>query len=220
MGIDEGDRGAAPESDRTLGVSAGGRRPPYTKRELDRVIARDHRAVAEFVAYIGPILRGVIRHVLAGQGLSGEGEEDLLQELLCELFEDDAAALRAWDASRGRALENYLRRLAWMRAIDKLRKKRRELLFDETALVALADDTTGATGPEQEGDLAAQLIDRWQQECKPDERRFFEMAFLEGRSADEIATELGLTHPVIYTRKRRMKQRLAAILDELSRRRG
>lgn len=177
---------------------------------LAEVLAGDPSAIRLFYREYGPLLLEVIRRVLRRCGRADESE-DCLQVVFLELFSDNARALRKWRPELGRGLRTYLCVLANYRSRAWLRR-RQPLTLTDAELQRLAE-ASPELGLEQEGHLILdEFVTRLKAECSPEEWRLFVLCFLEDRSPEEIALQLGMNVPAVYQRKRRLRLRLEALL--------
>lgn len=183
-----------------------------SKQDLAPVIAGQESAVRRFVQELSPSLRGTVRRALKGRG-DEPTVDDLLQDLYCEMFRNQARVLQSWDPALGRSLRGYLCCLAQYRTIAWLRRQRPTPMSDEelaklrTApheLLAGADDLPRmdellelASAELSEGDLALlQMV-------------------LAGLSMEQIAQQLGISKGAVYQRWSRLCRKLRELWERL-----
>lgn len=136
--------------------------------------------------------------------------EDLVQQVLCHLFEEDARALRAWDPDR----EGSLSLKAWVafvttnRVLDQVRVKKQ---FDRQH-VPSEPETLEQAGPDRP-DASVEAEDLWskiQREVLAQQselgRRLFQWLIVEDRTNAEVRGEVDLSDDAIYQWRRRLRQ--------------
>ena len=197
----------------------------FTTRKslLARVLEGGEIPWREFYATYKPLI------LLCGDdcGLAAEEKEELVQNVMCEIFQKDIIGkydpdhvpddvVFKHDPARGR-FRHYLRKIIRYQAIRLLRDRRKKgVPFDENA-------TT-----DEEGCIDAGLDNSWDEEwrrhvlnmtlaelkgrIKPEHYLAFEMYALQNRSVQEVAEFLGLSVAAVYT----IKSRCIATLREIA----
>lgn len=182
-----------------------------------RVMAAQDREISEVVAVEGSRLRNFIRKRVPDEA----DVEDILQEVFYKLVEANRLLMPIEHVT------GWLFRVARNRITDLFRKKKPELLADETAslengeLLAIEDLLPSPdAGPEalyfrtvlldELGDALEEL---------PDEQREVFIAHeIDGRSFKEISAESGVNVNTLLARKRyavlHLRERLQSIYDE------
>lgn len=189
------------------------------ENELQAVIRGERQAVRDFIREFGPMFRQVVRQRVVGAWR--EREEDLLQDILTELFAHNARVLRAWDAQKGRALKTFLKVFAHQRTIDWLRRQRRsgrEEPTEDAALLRRAD--ADQDEPHEAPDWLEPLLTRFRSECSAEDQRIIELSYIDDLSVREIAVILNLTEANVYQRRHRIKLRMLKLKQELSEKRS
>lgn len=197
-----------------------------TSDRVERVLAGEHAAVTEFVTTVTPILRRALAGYLVRQRGRALGRnvrqevDDLVQQVYLALFEHDGRALRAWRPDGGRSLEVFVARFALFQAASILRTGKlspwTESPMDEADLMGLAalqalDPLAGL----DERQLVARLRERLQAELSAADLHLFHALYVDDRDVDGLCQELGINEPALYQRKRRLRQRVLQILEEL-----
>jgi RNA polymerase sigma-70 factor (ECF subfamily) len=177
----------------------------------ERLIARDEQALVELVETATPWLLAVAQAMLQDQ--------DDAEEVVMEAFRT------VWQnipqASEGHAgLMPYLLRVTRHRAIDQLRGRRRR----ERKLSAMVSHEGTAPTPPVEPDEAG--LPGWHVHTQvhsaldglpADQRAVIQLAYFEGLTQSEIATELGIPLGTVKTRSRlafgRLREALAGLKD-------
>ena len=150
-------------------------------------------------------------------GLSEADAREAAQDALADFAQEIRAG--RYDAERGR-----LR--AWLFTIARTRAARRKLRVaqeagarGESALAQLPDDHTLSALWEEQWRRAL-LVRAWAElrekaQLDPSTLDIFEALTVEGRSADEVARERGMTANAVYQAKFRAMEKLRAILARL-----
>jgi RNA polymerase sigma-70 factor, ECF subfamily len=155
---------------------------------LDRVHARDQRAMTDLFDRYGSMVYSVALRVLKDTGQA----EDVMQDVFFHLWENP----RAFVPSRG-SLGAWLLVVARNRAIDALRRRRPS---DPVEDVVLPSKTNLASEAECSVmmERVRVVIDR----LPSDQQRSLQLAFFEGLSHSEIAAQTGDPLGTIKTRIR------------------
>ena len=162
---------------------------------LDRFAStRDGDSFAELVRRHSGMVYGVCRRVLQDRSLA----EDAAQETFLHLCRQPAAV--------SESLAGWLHRVAHRKAVDLVRREVSQARRAETA--ALPAGEAPAAGEEPAWATISPKLDEALQEL-PDEARAILIAhYLESRSQQELAQELGLSQPTV-------SRRLAAAVAQL-----
>ena len=189
-------------------------RPPIlSDEELAAVIAGDEGAIRVFVRRLTPSLLGAIGRYSNGR-LRPEDQQDLLQDIVWEIFRDDSAILCRWTPAKGRSLERYLAVLAERRTIDRLRQHDRELPTDAEQLTAKADAAVPVPPPPPAPWLD-EVLAAYRAECRGDDWVFLEQ-MLSDVPAKDAAKLFKMTAPAVHKRRQRVRDRLREIWKSLS----
>ena len=155
---------------------------------IKRICSGDDTAMADMYDRYSGIVYGVALRVLG----DASAAEDVLQEVFLQLWRNP----QAFDADRGK-LPAWLAVIARNRAIDHLRKRPPE---DDI------EDLPISTGVDLENEaaqrLAVEKIRGVLSQLPKEQRRALEMAFFEGMTHTEIATNTGEPLGTIKTRIR------------------
>ena len=155
---------------------------------LSRARDRDRDAFARLYDRYSRLVYSIALRVVSNSGTA----EDILHEVFLQLWQSP----QQFDAARG-SLPSWLSVIARNRAIDHLRRQRTTIAPEDVALCAggnIASDVE-----------LAQFIGKVRQllAAMPDgQRRALEMAFFEGKTHSEIASECGEPLGTIKTRIR------------------
>jgi len=167
---------------------------------LRAAAAGDPVAVRTLVDEVGPVVYGF---VYARVGGDEDAAADLLQETLLEAVRSSAtfrgeAALATWACAIAR------RRLA--RHYERERRQevaRRGLTVVQAAADAAADDGAGALGLELRDEVVRAL-----RALSPLHRQVLVLKYLDGRSVEEIAAELGKSRVQVQSLLQRARDAL------------
>ncbi len=169
----------------------------------------DQDAWRTFDELYRPLLLGFAR----SRGLETNDSEDVVQQCL------EAVLKQIADYAHLGSFKNWLRGIVENKICDRFRSDKREVRAD-TGLFSRLPDT--AETPEEEWERQWQMAHvRYCAECVRHEvapstyRAFVEYA-LEGRPADEVAADLGLTVNQVYVAKHRVVERMRKIMTELT----
>lgn len=155
---------------------------------LLRIRNGDEQAMAALFKLHSRMVYGIAVRVLNDASQA----EDLLQEMFMQVWKRP----EAFDASRGR-LSAFLAVATRNRAIDALRSRRQEQLpehFDVASTFNLAEDSERRLLIEKVRTVAAGL--------PPDQQHVLNLAFFQGLTHSEIATETSIPLGTVKTRIR------------------
>jgi RNA polymerase sigma factor (sigma-70 family) len=168
---------------------------------------------ANFVRRYERLITSCVLKVLRRYGVvfSGEDLDDLVGDVWLALLRDDLRKLRQYDAARGFRIASFVGLVATNTTIDHLRARQAEatpldeLAEGHAALEILPRDTV----EEREQVLLARAA---LQQLSVDERTFVRECFHAERSPEELARELGITTNTVYSRKFKIREKLARIV--------
>ena len=181
-----------------------------------RIVARDQRAYALAYRAHDPAVRGIALKILR----DGAEADDIVQETFLHLWKN----AEAFDATRG-SLRSWLVHFAWMRAIDRVRTRRRERAAGDAAEAEAAGAAAAppparpALEPVEEKLERARVQDAIAA-LPAEQRRALESAAFEGRTAEEIARAEGVPVATVYSRLRLARERLVTWMEGRARRAG
>lgn len=175
---------------------------------------RQQRELAEHVLDL--VERAVARELRKRHPVSHAHREDLVSEVLENLYRNDGRVLRQWDPERGCAsLKTFLdmvgRRHAWRR----LAAEPNAVSFDEADAPL---DAVVRKDPEDELALNAaleRLANHMLEHGSRKDISRFRALFVDGQSPTVVANLEGTTPEAIYTWASRLKQRLAAAFPQI-----
>jgi len=184
---------------------------------VDRCIGGDRDAWDRFVDRFSGLVYFSICHVLRTRGANVP--QDLVGEVhntvFLSLLEDDFRRLRRFS---GRCkLSHWIKVVTVNRTIDMLRKQRPHVPLDEAdgeghrglhALVAERAD------PEEQAMRSERMryLGRAVAKLSPPDQVLLRLIYIEGEPGEAVARALGTTVGAVYTRKNRLRKRLAKLL--------
>jgi RNA polymerase sigma-70 factor (ECF subfamily) len=175
------------------------------------------RCWAEFVRRYERLITSCVLKVLRRYGavFSTEDLDDLVHDVWVTLLRDDMKKLRQYDAERGFRIASFIGLVATNTTIDHLRSRQAEATPLDQVMedyVSLSAETPrDAVEEQQEKLLAERAINR----LSRDERAFVYEIFHAERSPEELAKSLGVTTNTIYSRKFKIREKLAKIVAQL-----
>ncbi len=192
---------------------------------IRRAAEGDRRAMRQLVTGLTPVIRTCVASVLSRSGSSGRREarqevEDATQTVLLALFADRGRVLLQWDPARGLSLESFVALLARRETVSLLRSRRRNPWTEDPTLNEDLDlNAVPRMGPESETisrDMLANLAVAVREKLSAKGMEIFELIFMRGLPAEEVATLTGLTADAVYTWKSRLTRQVKEILAELA----
>lgn len=188
---------------------------------LAAVLGKDERAWQEILRRFRPLIFRCILRVVKryDASLSEEDIREIFADVCLGLLRDDMRKLRAYDPKRGARLGSWLGLLSINCACDFLRqKKRRPVLVhlespahDEEDLLA----NRPAAGPSALDDLLEK--ERWRllnsllSAFSDKDRRFVELYYGSGLSAEDVAAVMGISVKTVYSKKNKVRNRLLSL---------
>jgi RNA polymerase sigma-70 factor, ECF subfamily len=146
--------------------------------------------------------------------VSDDDCQEVYSSLCVQLLAHDKKKLRSYDGARGAKLGTWLTLLANHAAYDHLRRCRREpATEDVTTVVQLTAD--GAS-PFDKCALRqeAQRVSVVLNDLSDKDREFMVLYYTEGLQPEEVAAEMGISVKTVYSKKHKIRARLAGILAE------
>jgi RNA polymerase sigma-70 factor (ECF subfamily) len=172
---------------------------------------------AEFVARYERLITSCVLKVLRRYGavFSSEDLEDLVNDVWVTLLRDDMKKLRQYDANRGFRIASFIGLVATNTTIDHLRARQAESrpldeVMEDFVSLAIAPARDVVEDREQ-AELARAALARLSRE----ERDFVVHVFHDERAPEELARTLGVTTNTIYSRKFKIREKLARIVTTL-----
>jgi RNA polymerase sigma factor (sigma-70 family) len=191
---------------------------------VDATIQGDAEAQGRLVRKLTPVIQYQVAKMLrlwrtgpaAGRDLRQE-VEDLVQEVLLEIFDKDARILRRWRSDRG-PLEAYVHHVARNRAAEVLRS-RASPWREEPVLPVDLDRESQREKPDQaafDRDLLSKIYLCLLKRFRPEDSRLFEILFLEEESPQDTAEHTGKSLDAVYKWRSRLYQRARECWEKLS----
>jgi RNA polymerase sigma-70 factor (ECF subfamily) len=173
---------------------------------LSQIARNNEGAMAELYDHTRHIVYGLVLRIVREQSAA----EDTTQEVYMQIWRKAVA----FDPERGSAL-SWIVTISRSRALDKLRSSRALLRHDNSS-----DELDFLHSPDPDPEHGswvserARLVRRSLSQLPPDQRRVIEMAFFDGLTQSEIASQTDLPLGTIKTRIRSGMRRLR--IDESS----
>jgi len=147
--------------------------------------------------------------------------DDLHNDVFVALLDNDYRAIRAYEGKNGCKLASYIRTIAVRKTIDFLRKIKPVTSIEEDSakdgggdpriMDALSvSQTENDLGSKESIEISKILID----ELKKEERKLCELFYVEKKSPEYIAENLGISVDNFYVRKQRILNKLKTIAKE------
>ena len=155
---------------------------------LERVRARDHKAMTDLFDRYGGMVYSVALRVLKDTGHA----EDVMQDIFFHVWENP----RAFISGRG-SLGAWLTVVARNRAIDALRRRKPSDSVDEVVLPAKTN-----LASEAERNTIMEKVRGVMNRLPSDQQKSLQLAFFEGLSHSEIAAQTGDPLGTVKTRIR------------------
>jgi RNA polymerase sigma-70 factor, ECF subfamily len=177
------------------------------------------RRWGEFVVRYERLITSCVLKVLRRYGavFSAEDLDDLVADVWVTLLRDDMKKLRQYDAARGFRIASFIGLVATNTTIDHLRSRQAEampldqVMEDYASLAHGGDAPSDAVEQSQQAELAREALNR----LSSDEREFVFEVFHSERSPEELARTLGVTTNTVYSRKFKVREKLARIVANL-----
>ena len=141
--------------------------------------------------------------------------EDLVSDVWLALLRDDMKKLRAYCPEKGFRLASWIALIATNTTIDRLRARQTDDMHVED--MSSIDIASQSAEPDEDmlGHERAQLAQAALEELSAEERAFVWDCFHDERAPEEIAREQGVAVNTIYSRKFKIREKLAKIVRRL-----
>ena len=195
-----------------MGSSKSSLEPSAKDLDLRRLItnlaAGDESALAELYDRSCRVAFGLVLRVV--------GDPAVAEEVTLDVYTQVWRQARTYDSSRGTPLA-WLLTIARTRAIDRLRSGRQERQRSEP--LDSADTFKASSGDPEESSLLSEqqrIVRAALAELSPDQREVIELAYYQGLSQTEIASQLGQPLGTVKTRTRLGLMKLRETLGPLA----
>ncbi len=192
--------------------------------EVAAALAGDRGAVRALLLELTPVVRvRVARALYRYRGSARRRElrqesDDLVQEVLVELFRNDGRVLRSWDPARGLSLLGFVRLVTDRTASAILSGARSPWRDDPVDPQDFSDYSAAESTIEarvMSAELAARVYDALLVELTPLAFRVFELLLVEEADVPTICTTLNITADAVYTWRGRLSKTIRRLADEL-----
>lgn len=184
-----------------MSPEATGTQPGIAQELIVRFVAGDREAFAEIFDRLHRDLHGLVRRFFRG----AFDQDEAMQEVWIKLYRMRGR----FDVNRAAEFVPWVRQVARNRCLDLLKSRGRSHEVPVAEVEAGASTAPSQVTRVQEGRLR-QAIERIIARLDEEQQRFFSLCFVEERSHEEIAAELGIT-------ERRSKYLKKKLLSELLR---
>jgi RNA polymerase sigma factor (sigma-70 family) len=179
--------------------------------------AEKQRRWAEFVRRYERLITSCVLKVLRRYGalFSSDDLDDLVNDVWVTLLRDDMKKLRQYDVARGFRIASFIGMVATNVTIDHLRARQQET----TPLDQVMEDyvSLGVTPRDTVEDAEREALAQAALGRLSNEERAFVYEVFHAESAPEVlAKKLGVTTNTIYSRKFKIREKLARIVGQLA----
>ncbi len=182
---------------------------------VEGLVADSPAAWREFSRRYGALMYRSISRVLNRFSYVSEDDCQEVYSTLClQLVAADKKKLRSYDDARGAKLGTWLGMLANHAAYDHLRRRRREPNTEE--LGSAETLSTERPSPFERCALnqEASRVSRLLADLSDKDREFMVLYYGEGLEAEQVAVEMGISVKTVYSKKHKIRARLAQILAQ------
>jgi RNA polymerase sigma-70 factor (ECF subfamily) len=182
---------------------------------VERLLARDDRAWRHFMTrYRGLVVATTRRVTHNFRGRYPIEDDEVFGALLSSLLANDMQKLRSFDPSRGASFSSWIGMLTAHVAWDFLRDLRRRSALDDRARQHFLG--------RYEADFGVRMIFREQcvrvararEGLSRNDKRFFDMFYLDCAEAGEVATAMRISVKTVYTKNHKVRSKLRRALDD------
>lgn len=182
---------------------------------VNGLITDSPSAWREFSRRYGALMyRSISRVLNRFSYLSEDDCQEVYSTLCLQLIAADKKKLRSFDDGRGIKLSTWLGLLANHAAYDHLRRRRREPNTED--LGSIETLSTERPSPfercalKQEATRVSSLL----ADLSEKDREFMVLYYGEGLEAEQVAIEMGISVKTVYSKKHKIRARLANILAQ------
>jgi RNA polymerase sigma factor (sigma-70 family) len=151
-----------------------------------------------------------------GATFSRDDLDDLVGDVWLVLLREDMKKLRQYDATRGFRIASFLGLLATNATIDHLRARQAEATPLDDVIEDYASMRAEAPRDTVEAREEAELARAALAQLSGDERAFVVDCFRDEVAPEDLARTLGVTTNTVYSRKFKIREKLARIAADLA----
>jgi RNA polymerase sigma-70 factor (ECF subfamily) len=183
---------------------------------LERLFAHDARAWGEFCRRYDRLIWRCITKVTTrfGNVLAAEDVREIYANFLLALMANDMHKLRMFKPEKGNRLGTWVGLLAINTSWDYLRSVARQPAGDPLSLAAerpsIAPDPFEQVAQREDCDRVERLLGSFSRR----DRTFVTLYFVDGRTPEEVADEMGISVKTVYSKKHKIRTRLEKLLTE------
>jgi RNA polymerase sigma-70 factor, ECF subfamily len=160
------------------------------------------------------MFRSIARVLQRFTRVSDDDCHEVYSSLCVQLLAHDKKKLRTYDDARGAKLGTWLTLLANHAAYDHLRRCRREPTTED--ITVMHGLTVQGASPFDNCALKqeAQRVSHVFEDLSEKDREFMVLYYAEGLEPEQVALEMGISVKTVYSKKHKIRSRLAGILAE------
>jgi RNA polymerase sigma-70 factor (ECF subfamily) len=183
---------------------------------LRRLFTHDEAAWREFCRRYDRLIWRCITKVTArfGNVLSAEDVREVYANFLVALMANDMHKLRTFQPEKGNKLGTWIGLLAINSAWDYLRSVARQPAGDPLSAAeerpAISPDPFEQVAHREDCSRVEKLLRTFSKR----DRTFVTLYFVDGRSPEEVADEMGISIKTVYSKKHKIRSRLEKMLVE------
>ena len=189
-------------------------------QQVERALDGDRQAMDALVARLLPVIEAAVtsslRRAAASEARDLDQEtRDFVHDVLISLLAHRGRALRAWDPSRGRSFDSFVRLIAQRRVCSCLRSRRqnpwteRPVASDEIER-RLFDTRTPAEALES-SDALAIVLDRLDRQLGERGMSLFTMLYVHECSVGEVVDATDMSRDAVYAWRLRFRKFVATL---------
>jgi RNA polymerase sigma-70 factor (ECF subfamily) len=184
------------------------------------VVRGEPQAWPAFYARFERLMRACVRRTLRWYGVrpTDSDLEDLLSAACLNLVKDDYRKLRTFDPERGYRLSSWVGLIATNTTIDALRRRGPDHVSvdDPGGSVPVVADEAPSPFEELARREEVRTLGAAVEALSPADRLFLEYYFEHELEPSVIAKRMGISVATVYSRKNKIRAKLAALVERLS----
>lgn len=194
------------------------RAPQQELSVIRRAIAGSRSAFEMLYRWYADRVRYAVARAALQRGYRQDIDE-LDQEVWCRLLADGRRLLGRYDPARG-SFENFIGMIAFQQALVLAKRARHRVSRAEVELESerLVDDQSLRFAELlAQRELLQKLLARADAELEPGELALLQALYIDQRTSRSVASQLGITENAVCLRSRRLRKKLARMVEVLSR---
>jgi DNA-directed RNA polymerase specialized sigma24 family protein len=196
----------------------------FGQLEVSAAVSGDRAAVRVLLLELTPVVRVRVGRALYRYRGSARRREvrqeadDLVQDVLVELFRQDGRVLRSWDPARGLSLLGFVRLVTDRTAsaiLSGARSPWRDDPMDPQDFSGYSAEESTVETRVMSAQLAGRVYEALLVELTPLAFRVFELLFVEEADVATTCATLNLTADAVYAWRARLSKTIRRLSDEL-----